>query len=192
MGKDLRGRELGVGIAQRKDGRYTARFVDKRGKRKQKYFHKLQECRQWIAEAEYLDKHSDLSAGDCMTVDAWFEYFLNDVKGPTIRPNTRRNYTERYEKNIKSHIGRMRLSDVKPLHCQHILNKMAPHYAESTIYQCRITLYTMFEAAVENDVLMRNPVKKSVKIPESKKPKERRVLTIRRAKAILGCCLWYK
>ena len=38
MGQDLKGRELGVGIAQRKDGRYTARFVDKRGKRKQKYF----------------------------------------------------------------------------------------------------------------------------------------------------------
>jgi len=44
MGQDLKGRELGVGIAQRKDGRYTARFVDKRGKRKQKYFKKLQEC----------------------------------------------------------------------------------------------------------------------------------------------------
>ena len=25
MGQDLKGRELGVGIAQRKDGRYTAR-----------------------------------------------------------------------------------------------------------------------------------------------------------------------
>ena len=33
MGQDLKGRELGVGIAQRKDGRYTARFVDKRGNR---------------------------------------------------------------------------------------------------------------------------------------------------------------
>lgn len=32
MGQDLKGHELGVGIAQRKDGRYTARFVDKRGK----------------------------------------------------------------------------------------------------------------------------------------------------------------
>ena len=51
MGQDLKGHELGVGIAQRKDGRYTARFVDKRGKRKQKYFKKLQECRRWLAEA---------------------------------------------------------------------------------------------------------------------------------------------
>ena len=68
MGQDLKGRELGVGIAQRKDGRYTARFVDKRGKRKQKYFKKLQECRRWLAEAAYIDRNSDLSAGDSMTV----------------------------------------------------------------------------------------------------------------------------
>lgn len=41
MGKDLRGKELGVGINQCKDGLYTARFTDKLGKRKQKYFNKL-------------------------------------------------------------------------------------------------------------------------------------------------------
>ena len=40
---------------------------------------------------------------------------------------------------------------------------MAPQYVESTIYQCRGTLYTLFEAAVENDILLRNPVKKTVK-----------------------------
>lgn len=27
MGKDLKGRELGKGITQRKDGRYQARFI---------------------------------------------------------------------------------------------------------------------------------------------------------------------
>jgi hypothetical protein len=30
MGKDLKGKELGVGICQRKDGLYTARFLSKR------------------------------------------------------------------------------------------------------------------------------------------------------------------
>lgn len=48
MGKDLKGKELGVGICQRKDGLYTARFVSKRtGKSVRKYFPKLQECRKW-------------------------------------------------------------------------------------------------------------------------------------------------
>ena len=38
MGKDRKGKELGVGISQRKDGLYSGRFVDKNGKRQQKYF----------------------------------------------------------------------------------------------------------------------------------------------------------
>ncbi len=35
MGKDRKGKELGQGLSQRKDGLYTARFVTKTGYRKQ-------------------------------------------------------------------------------------------------------------------------------------------------------------
>ena len=37
MGKSLKGKECGKGICQRKDGLYYARFVDKTGKRHEKY-----------------------------------------------------------------------------------------------------------------------------------------------------------
>ena len=37
MGKDLKGKELGKGLSQRKDGTYMARFVDRYGKRKTFY-----------------------------------------------------------------------------------------------------------------------------------------------------------
>ena len=33
MGKDCKGKELGVGLSQRKDGRFQARFTKKDGKR---------------------------------------------------------------------------------------------------------------------------------------------------------------
>ena len=33
MGKDLKGKELGQGIIQKKNGRYEARYVDRFGKR---------------------------------------------------------------------------------------------------------------------------------------------------------------
>ena len=33
MGKDLKGKELGVGLSQRKDGRYSAKFTKKNGKK---------------------------------------------------------------------------------------------------------------------------------------------------------------
>lgn len=43
MGKDLKGKELGVGLNQRKDGRYQARFTKKDGKRAEKNFDKITE-----------------------------------------------------------------------------------------------------------------------------------------------------
>ena len=163
MGKDLKGKELGVGISQQKNGLYSARFVDKFGKRRQKRFKKLQECRQWIADATYVDVHSNILQATDIMVDAWFDYWI-DIKKKTIRPNTVRNYTERYNRNIKKIMGKMLLSEVKPLHCQKIFSDMADEdYRTSTIYQTRIALFNMSEFAKENDVIRYDPCKKSVK-----------------------------
>ena len=43
MGKDLKGKELGVGVSQQSDGLYVARFTDRFGRRKTKRFKKLQD-----------------------------------------------------------------------------------------------------------------------------------------------------
>lgn len=57
MGKNLKGKECGRGIYQRKDGLYHARFVVKAGKRHEKYFQTIPEARNWIEQAKYADKH---------------------------------------------------------------------------------------------------------------------------------------
>lgn len=44
MGKNLKGKELGLGISQREDGYYVGRYTNKYGRRVQKLFLKLQEC----------------------------------------------------------------------------------------------------------------------------------------------------
>ena len=67
--KDLKSKELGKGISQESTGLYSARFVDRFGKRKHKRFKKLQECRAWIADATYVDEHSDISMPSDMLVD---------------------------------------------------------------------------------------------------------------------------
>ena len=177
MGKNLKGKELGSGISQRKDGRYSARFVTSSGKRVEKYFPMLQDARRWHEEARVSDENGCLGKSRCMTVDAWYEFWIVNIKEKTVRPNTVRNYRERYEKNIKMHIGKMLIGDVKPMHCQKVLNAMEEKYAGSTIYQCLITLYNIFDAAKENSIILVNPVTKSVKVP---KPiiKNTKVLTL--------------
>lgn len=60
MGKNLKGKECGKGIYQRKDGRYSARYIDKAGKRHEKYFQTLPEVRNWMEDAKYADKHEEV------------------------------------------------------------------------------------------------------------------------------------
>jgi len=53
MGKNLKGKEIGKGICQIKDGLYSARFLDSTGKRQEKYFKTLPEARNWLEDAKY-------------------------------------------------------------------------------------------------------------------------------------------
>ncbi len=191
MGKNLKGKELGEGIVQRSNGTYQARFVDRFGNRRQKKSKKLQEVRQWLADATYIDQHSDLDQAADMLVDAWFDYWIG-IKKQTVRPNTVRNYTERYERNIKCVIGSKLLTDVKPIHCQRIFSKMAEEgYKTTTIYQTRIALYNMLEFARENDVLISNPCKKSVKSDMGKPSAKKEALTIDVQKKFLEAVVGY-
>lgn len=157
MGKNLKGKECGNGISQRKDGRYSARFITTQGRRIERYFKTLPEARNWLADAKYEDKHGVTQANTEMTVDAWFQYW-HDTLIADLAPNTRRNYQERYKQNIQPVMGKMLISKVKPMHCKEVLNSMYNAYAGSTIRQTYITLGTMFRSAVNNDIIPKHPM----------------------------------
>lgn len=157
MVKSLRGKECGKGICQRKDGLYHTRFVDKAGKRHEKYFQTIPEARNWIEQAKYADKHEDVFCPSDTTVDAWFSFWVENIVGD-LAPNTLRNYRERYKQNIQPIIGKMLLSDVKPMHCKKVLLSMDADYAGSTIRQTYITMGTLFKAAKMNDLITKHPM----------------------------------
>ena len=157
MGKSLRGKECDEGICQRKDSLYSARFVTKTGKRQVKCFSSLPEARNWLDDAKYADRHEDVFAPPDMTVTEWFEFWISHIVGD-LAPNTKRNYRERYEYNVKPVIGKMRLTDVKPMHCKKVFIQMDADYAGSTIRQAYITMGTMFKAAKMNDLIAKHPM----------------------------------
>lgn len=157
MGKSLRGKECGKGICQRRDGLYSARFVSSEGKRQVKCFSSLPEARNWLEDAKYADRHEDVFAPPDMTVTEWFEFWISHIVGD-LAPNTKRNYRERYEYNVKPVIGKMRLTDVKPMHCKMVFNRMEASYAGSTIRQTYIAMGKMFRAAVMNDMIQKHPM----------------------------------
>ena len=157
MGKNLKGKDCGKGIYQRKDGLYSARFVDKTGKRHEKYFQTIPEARNWIEEARYADKHEDVFVATDTTVDEWFNFWIENIVGD-LAPNTLCNYRERYIQNIQPVMGRMLISNVKPMHCKKVFIQMDADYAGSTIRQAYITMGTMFKAAKMNDLITKHPM----------------------------------
>ena len=97
--------------------------MTKTGKRQVKCFSSLPEARNWLDDAKYADKHENIFVPPDVTVDVWFEFWIAHIVGD-LAPNTRRNYRERYEYNVKPLIGGMQLADVKPMHCKMVFNRM--------------------------------------------------------------------
>ena len=171
MGKSLKGKELGKGIGQRKDGLYYARCTDKAGRRLEKCFQNLRDAQNWQKEQLYHQLYPSVKPKPVpMTVNAW-ETFWRENLLTGLATNTIRNYRERYEKNVKPVLGDMLLTDVKPMHCKTVLNSMTASYAGSTIRQTYITMGTMFKAAKENGLIDTHPLdgvrfEVSVKAPD--------------------------
>ena len=157
MGKNLKGRECGTGIYQRKDGLYSARFVDRAGKRHEKYFQTVPEARNWIADAKYADTHAEVFVGTDITVDEWFDFWIENIVGD-LAPNTLSNYRDRYKHNIQPVIGRIKLTDAKPMHCKKVFIEMDADYSGSTIRQAYIAMGTMLKAAKMNDLISKHPM----------------------------------
>lgn len=173
MGRDLKGKELGTGLLQLKNGMYCARFRSRSGKRPEKKFKKLQEAKKWLAEQKYLDEHGTIFCTD-ITVNAWFDYWMNNIKKPVLRYRTVINYTSLYNNVIKAHIGRMLLKDVKPVHISCIINQ---DYSRNYLKGAKALATSFFSCAVENGLIEKSPVTRSIKLA-SKTKQERRVMTV--------------
>ena len=174
MGKNLNGKELGEGLRQRKDGKYVARLKLKSGKREEKAFPTLTEAKVWLSEQHYLNEHTNLLYSQSMTLDTWYDYWIVNIKAPTVRVTTLKGYKRRYKANVQPILGNMLLSDIKPLHCQEVLNQM--DCSQGTQELTRVTMQQIFDAAVDNDLLPKSPVTRIVKVKKTEK-KERRVFT---------------
>lgn len=178
MGKDLNGKELGKNITQEKRGYYVGRYVDKYGKRHTKRFSKLKECEQWVADELYMERHSDICNPDEITVDAWYEQWIK-IKGKSNKKGSVVNYGRVYNNHISPVIGQMQLVDVKSIHCQLVLNQMGEEgYKNSTIKNVKEVMSNIFNYAYDNDMILRNPCKKSVKYNVGEESEPREAMTV--------------
>jgi len=193
MGSDLRGRELGEGITQRKDGRYQARYTDRFGNRKTLYAHTLQEIRNKLSDAGYENRKQLNVVDDSTTLDQWYQRWMAVYKAPNIRPNTKRNYQSIYAKHISPELGGIRLTKITKLQIQALENGLKENgYQWETQNKVRMLLSDMFTCAMADQFVNRNPCK-GVKCPSKKPDDEVRFLTADEQALFFECCAgrWY-
>lgn len=128
MGLDLKGKELGKGLSQRKNGIYQARYVDRHGRRVTLYdrnLYRLKEdlkaAEEGIKEEKQLFKNSNKKG---MTLDKWFKTWMDVYKYGKLRESTRLHYILIYQKRIAPVLGRKQLTDISHASIQKLINNL--------------------------------------------------------------------
>ena len=167
MGKDLKGKELGVGITQRKDGLYQGRYKDRFGKYKTIYNKKLGDLRKELAIA-IADNQLYTSVRDEIKLDDWFKRWVDVYKKKSVRPNTLREYTHIYSKNISPILGNRNINSLVKTDIQQLIKKVNDDgYLYERQNKVKVILTDMFARAIEDDLMVKNPTK-GVKLYQDK------------------------
>lgn len=175
MGKDKRGRNLGKGVRQRQNGKFEARFVDSRGVRKSFYSDTAAGAKRAMAAYMAEDSMGTLPGAE-YTLDEWFQVWFQTFKSGRLRESSENFYTLVYRLSISPYLGRMMLTDIKKSNVQETINRaIRDGYGYARQDKVRRIMHDMMQRAVEDELLIRNPVVGCRLTTE--KPDERRVLT---------------
>lgn len=128
-------------------------------------------------------KRNEIIVESSMTVNAWSEQFIRAYKQNSMKDYVLKNYRYQMKHYILEEIGDIKLKNVKPLMCQNILNSLEGK-SSSLIHKVRIQMAELFEKAVENDLIAKNPAK-SITAPKGTK-NSRRALTAKEEAAFLA------
>ena len=109
MGKDLKGKELGKGISQRKDGNYVGRFTNRFGKRNVLYDRNLRQLKVKLKQAIYEDENNLTLADSTIKLDDWYIKWMEIHKHNVLRENSKRHYHSIYYKHISPVLGNYRI-----------------------------------------------------------------------------------
>ena len=176
-------RKLPPGVTLRKDGRFQGRFTFN-GQRYTLYDRDLDELQKKMRAALYEMEHGIYGKLTNLTLDQWFEFWLEEYKVENVKNSTVILYATSYERYVKEMLGGKKLDSIKPLHIQKLYNTMKQQgLSLGTIQIVNSILNNIFTQAVKNDLVLKNPCYGAV-MPKGVK-RERRVMTSEEQKLFL-------
>lgn len=184
MGKNLKGKEIGRGISQRKDGNYMARFVDSYGKRRTLYGKNLNILRHKLEKIRYEAEQGIFDAEGKITLIEWFEEYLKLYKVAKVKETTVYRIRQTFSPCRKNSIGEMKLKDIRAMHVQELINQLhEENFTYGTLQLLKSLLNEMFKVAIGNGYMIINPCDAIVMPP--KVTYEARFLTEKEQKMFL-------
>lgn len=187
MGKNLKGKELGQYLSQRKDGTYLARFTNRFGKRVCLYDDDLKILKVRLNEELYNDKQKLNLCDENLTLDEWYNKWLSIHKFKVIRANTKRHYENVYKKHISPTLGKYKLVDITQLKIREVLKDLAKKgYKSETQNKVKIMLIDMYDKAILDNFAKKNPAK-GIKIIRDD-IKDIKALSVEEQQIFFECC----
>ena len=176
MGTERKIKPLPKGITLRKDGLYMGRFQYE-GEVYTLYSHKLNELENKMNDLKYEIKHGIGGKKQNITLNAWFDTWMEEYKKSTVKISTYRNYKIHYDSYIRKSLGKKKLASVRADHIQKVYNDlMRKDFTTGTIKLVSAVLNGCFKQAEKNSMINKNPVPLAT-IPKGKERKERKVFT---------------
>lgn len=160
MGKDLKGKELGKGLSQRKDGRYIGRFTNRFGERPEFASSKLSEVKTALAKAIYEDEQKLNVCDSKITLDEWYGKWLTIHKYGILKENTKAGYICHYKKHISPFLGKCKIKEITQLQIKARINELDKvGYGFEMKNKTRIMLLDMLDKAMQDEMIARNPAR---------------------------------
>lgn len=175
MATDKRGRRLPKGIRQRSE-KYEGRF-SYQGKSYSVQGRTISETQKNMTELKFKLEHGLYVARQKITLDSWFETWLDEFKKNRIKRGTYDSYKKNFYGPVKRYFGDMYIADIRGDHIQKLYNDLIKAgYSISTIKIISAVLNGCLQQAVKNGLIERNPIKLA-EIPRQTEKKIRHALS---------------
>lgn len=157
MGKNLKGKELGKGIRQRKDGRYEARAVVE-GINISIIKSSLKECLEEFKEAKKIATNNIDMKRINITLNEWFEEWFEQYKKPYIKETSIYPLRSKYYNIFGNTLGDKKVVDINNIDIQSVINSMRDNgRAASSMRTALSTIRECLESAKNNRIIQINP-----------------------------------
>lgn len=176
MGKDLRGKDIGKGFSQRKDGRYEARTtingvkIDIYGMNLAKLKKEFEKEKLKVINGENISRPN-------ITLNEWFDEWFTTCKSPQLKNEvSRKTYKRKVKNTYCSLIGDKKVSDITQLNIQNASSELIDKgYTSRSIREALGILKECFDVAILNHIVTSNPCQQ-INLPDANEYKEKRVL----------------